>query len=83
MVQIYTLPACAQCDATKRYFKRYSIEFEEIKLQEASGALEKVQAMGHTAAPVVVSQGGTWSGFRRDMLESLKESYEQTDSVVI
>tara|TARA_B110000459_G_scaffold113224_1_gene125262 strand:- start:914 stop:1153 length:240 start_codon:yes stop_codon:yes gene_type:complete len=73
MVQIYTLPACVQCDTTKRYFKRYNIEFEEIKLHEVPGALEKVQAMGHTAAPVIVSQEGTWSGFRRDMLESLRE----------
>jgi glutaredoxin-like protein NrdH len=72
MVQLYTLPACVQCDATKRYFKRYDIQFEEIKLQDDPGALEKVQAMGHTAAPVVVSQAGTWSGFRRDMLEALK-----------
>jgi glutaredoxin-like protein NrdH len=75
MVQLYTLPACVQCDATKRYFKRYDIEFEEIKLQEVSGALEKVQAMGHTAAPVVVAQNGNWSGFRRDMLEDLKETH--------
>jgi hypothetical protein len=31
--------------------------------------------MGHTAAPVVVAQNGIWSGFRRDMLEDLKEAH--------
>jgi glutaredoxin-like protein NrdH len=72
MVQLYTLPACVQCDATKRYMQRNLIDFEEIKLQEAPGALEMIKEMGHTAAPVVVAGDSHWSGFRPDMIDTLK-----------
>ena len=72
MVQLYTLPACVQCDATKRYMQRNLIDYEEIKLQEAPGALEMIKEMGHTAAPVVVAGDSHWSGFRPDMIDTLK-----------
>lgn len=72
MVQLYTLPSCVQCDATKRYMQRNLIDFEEIKLQEAPGALEKVREMGYTAAPVVMAGDSHWSGFRPDMIDTLK-----------
>lgn len=71
MVKLYTLPACVQCDATKRYLQRNFIEYEEIKLQEAPEALEMVRGMGYTAAPIVMAGEKHWSGFRPDLIESL------------
>lgn len=72
MVQLYTLPACVQCDATKRMMKRNLIEFEEIALQDDPQALEMIRGMGYTAAPVVMAGESHWSGFRPDMIDSLK-----------
>ena len=72
MVQLYTLPACVQCDATKRYLKRNQIDFEEIALQDDPQALEMIRGMGYTAAPVVMAGESHWSGFRMDMLDTLK-----------
>lgn len=72
MVQLYTLPACVQCESTKRMFNRNLIEFEEIKLQDDPQALEMIKGMGYTAAPVVMAGETHWSGFRPDMIEALK-----------
>ena len=71
MVTLYTLPACVQCDATKRFMKRHLIDFEEVRLQEDPGAMEIVKGMGYTAAPIVVAGERHWSGFRPDLIESL------------
>lgn len=71
-VTVYTLPACVQCDTTKRYLKRNLIEYEEVQLQETPEALEMIKGMGYTAAPVVVAGESHWSGFRPDKLDELK-----------
>lgn len=71
-VTVYTLPACVQCDTTKRYLKRNLIEYEEVQLQEAPEALEMIKGMGYSAAPVVMVGDSHWSGFRPDKLDELK-----------
>lgn len=71
-VTVYTLPSCVQCDSTKRYLQRNLIEYNEVKLQEAPEELEKLKAMGFTAAPIVVAGESRWSGFRPDKLDLLK-----------
>lgn len=71
-VTIYTLPACSQCDTTKRYLKKNLIEFEEVKLQDDPQAYEMVMAKGFSQAPIVVVGEDAWSGFRLDKLQELK-----------
>lgn len=71
-VTVYTLPACVQCDSTKRYLKRELIEFDEVKLQDDPQAYEMVRAKGFTQAPIVMVGEDVWSGFRLDKLKSLK-----------
>lgn len=70
-VTVYTLPACVQCDSTKRLLTRTNVPFEEIDLSSDSEAYEMVRALGYTAAPVVVVGDDHWSGFRPDKLETL------------
>ena len=71
-VTIYTLPACPQCETTKRYLKREFIDFEEVKLQDDPEAYEMIRGKGFTQAPIVKAGETLWSGFRLDMLSSLK-----------
>ena len=71
-VTVYTKNNCVQCDATKRWLKRYGIEFETINVEEDEEAMKKVLAMGYSAAPVVVTDIESWSGFRISKLENLK-----------
>lgn len=71
-VIVYTLPACPQCETTKRYLNRELIEFEEVKLQDDTQAYEMIKDKGFTQAPVVKAGEELWSGFRLDRLSTLK-----------
>ena len=71
MVKVYTLPACVQCDSTKRVLKKKFIEFEEIDMSKDPDALAQVRELGYTAAPVVFANGEHWSGFRIEKLNNL------------
>lgn len=72
MVTVYTLPSCPQCDTSKSYLKKNGIAFEEVDLSTNEEAMAHVQSLGYTAAPVIVSGSVHWSGFRFEMLKSLK-----------
>jgi glutaredoxin-like protein NrdH len=52
-VTVYTLPACVQCDSTKRMLQRNQIEYAEVDMSQDPVALEMVKTMGYTAAPAV------------------------------
>lgn len=71
MVTVYTLPACVQCDSTKRVLKKNSVEFNEVDLSQDENAYNMVKALGYQAAPVVIAGDAHWSGFRPDMLNTL------------
>jgi len=71
MVTVYTLPACVQCDSTKRLLTRNEISYNEVDLSQDPDALAMVREMGYSAAPVVVAGEDHWSGFRPDKLSTL------------
>lgn len=71
MVTVYTLPACVQCDSTKRYLKKNLVEFKEVDLSADANAMEHVRELGYTQAPVVEIGDEHWSGFRMDQLTRL------------
>lgn len=73
MVTVYTLPACVQCESTKRLLTRSNVPFEEINMSENLDALDMVKALGYTAAPVVMAGDDHWSGFRPDKLATLTQ----------
>ena len=71
MVVVYTLPACVQCDSTKRVLTKKEIPFNEVDLSQDPAALAMVRELGYSAAPVVVAGDEHWSGFRPDKLSTL------------
>ncbi len=71
MVTVYTLPACVQCDSTKRLLTKNEIPYQEIDLSQNPDALAMVRELGYTAAPVVMAGNDHWSGFRPDKLATL------------
>ncbi|CAB4629056.1 MAG: glutaredoxin-like protein NrdH [Actinobacteria bacterium] len=70
-VTVYTLPACVQCDSTKRMLKSIDVDYEEVDMSQDPVALEMVKTLGYTAAPVVVSGDDHWSGFRMEKIQAL------------
>jgi len=71
MTTVYTKPNCVQCDATKRYLDRSGIKYDTVDITKEPEALEMILGMGFSAAPVVISDSGNWSGFQPDKLNLL------------
>ena len=70
-ITVYSKPNCVQCDATKRLLNRENIKFTEVDLSTDPKALNLVKALGYNSAPVVIADNQHWSGYRRDLLQSL------------
>lgn len=70
-VTVYSLPACVQCDTTKRMLTRNNVQFTEIDLSTDAAAMEKIKAWGYTQAPIVEAGNQHWSGFRMERLDSI------------
>jgi len=71
MTTVYTKPSCVQCDATKRYLDKAGVEYNTVDITQDPEALDMILGMGFSAAPVVVSDAGSWSGFQPDKLNLL------------
>ena len=70
-VVIYTTPACVQCSATARRMDALGIIYDKVDLTQHPGLADKFREMGHTQAPIVVTDRKTWSGFRLEKIDSL------------
>lgn len=68
MVTIYTKQHCPQCMATKKRMGKMGVDYNEM---DAVSHLEELKSMGFMAAPVVIAEDRSWSGYRPDMIDSL------------
>lgn len=75
MVTVYTIPACPQCDTTKRFLERADISYTVIDMSKDAEAHDFVKGLGYTQAPVVSFEGKHWSGFRFEELNALKAHF--------
>lgn len=71
---VYTLPACGQCFATKRFLEGKNMPFTLVDLSTAPAEeASHIRALGYTQAPVVIFTDASnmqhhWYGFRPDLL---------------
>lgn len=70
-VTVYTLPACVQCDRTKKLLEKNEVAFDVVDLSENEDAMEMVKSLGYGSAPVVIAGDTHWAGFRPDMITAL------------
>jgi len=77
-ITVHTLPACVQCNSTKRKLDSMKVDYQtvDVSLPENADALATMKGLGYQAAPVVlVTEDGKdddhWYGFRPDKLEAL------------
>lgn len=72
MLTIYSKSGCVQCNATYRALDDKGVEYDVVDMSVDPDALEKVRALGHLQAPVVITpEGEHWSGFRPDLIATL------------
>ena len=70
-VVIYTTPNCSQCMMTARTMDKFGIVYDKVDLTQHPNLVERFQELGHSSAPIVVTDNKTWSGFRLDKIKSL------------
>lgn len=73
MITVYTKPNCVQCDMTKKFLDKEGLEYsvEDITTPENELQLEYFRAEGYMAAPIVVTDKKTWSGYQIENLKGL------------
>ncbi|MDJ0357669.1 glutaredoxin-like protein NrdH [Paenarthrobacter sp. PH39-S1] len=72
-VTVYSKPDCQQCKFTCRSLDHAGIHYEVVDLTANAAALEYVQDLGYSQAPiVVVNDHHHWSGFNPTEIERLK-----------
>lgn len=74
-ISVYSKPSCVQCTATYRALDKQGIEYEVFDLSEDEKALQTVKELGYLQAPVVVAGDDSWSGFRPDKINELKNLF--------
>jgi len=58
---------------TARTMDKYDIVYDKVDLTQHPDLLERFKEMGHQAAPIVVTDKKTWSGFRIEKIKSLAQ----------
>ena len=71
-ITIYTRNHCVQCHATKRAIESRGFTYELINLDLTPEAADELRALGFRQLPVVVTEQESWSGFRPDMINRLR-----------
>ena len=71
-ITIYTRNDCVQCHATKRAIESRGFDFELINLDLHPEAADYLREKGFRQLPVVVTEQESWSGFRPDMINRLR-----------
>ncbi|MRT13487.1 glutaredoxin-like protein NrdH [Enterobacteriaceae bacterium RIT711] len=71
-ITIYTRNDCVQCHATKRAMESRGFDFELINLDLHPEAADDLREKGFRQLPVVVTEQESWSGFRPDMINRLR-----------
>ena len=71
-VLIYTLPNCVQCDMTKKQFDNAGVAYELIDLTDHPDTAGALKAdYGFTQAPIVITAGDQWSGFKLERIKGV------------
>jgi glutaredoxin-like protein NrdH len=73
-VTVYTNPNCVQCEMTKKFLDKEGIEYtvESLQAEENYDKLVEFVNQGFKAAPIVVTDTETWSGYKPEKLGAIK-----------
>ena len=73
MITVYTKPNCVQCDMTKKILDNAGLDYlvEDITDSKNEAQLANFLENGYMAAPIVVTDNKTWSGYQINNLKEL------------
>ena len=71
MVTVYSKNNCMQCHMVKKWLSDKAVQFQEINIDEQPQYIDQVREMGFMAAPIIVKDTLSFSGFRPTELAKL------------
>lgn len=71
MVTVFSKNNCMQCHMVKKWLSDKSVQFQEINIDEQPQYIDQVREMGFMAAPIIVKDTLSFSGFRPTELAKL------------
>jgi glutaredoxin-like protein NrdH len=70
-VIVYTTPGCMACRSVARTLEKKGVIFDTINLEQHPELVEQFREVGLTSAPIVQTEGLTFSGYRPGKIEQL------------
>lgn len=83
MIRVYVKPDrpgepnCVQCEYTVKFLVDHHIPHTVIVVESDSEAAAEMKRRGVTAAPFVLTDHGSWSGYHREKLKALAVLHDQ------
>ncbi|MDN6071258.1 MAG: glutaredoxin-like protein NrdH [Lactococcus plantarum] len=71
MVTVFSKNNCMQCHMVKKWLADKAVQFQEINIDEQPQYIDQVREMGFMAAPIIVKDSVSFSGFRPTELAKL------------
>ena len=71
MVTVFSKNNCMQCKKKKKWLADKAVQFKEINIDDEPQYIEQIKAMGFMAAPIIVKDEVSFSGFRPAELAKL------------
>ncbi len=71
MVTVFSKNNCMQCNMVKKWLVDKAVQFNEINIDDQPQYIEQVKEMGFMAAPIIVKDSLSFSGFRPAELAKL------------
>ena len=71
MVTVFSKNNCMQCNMVKKWLTDKSVQYKEINIDDEPQYIEEIKAMGFMAAPIIVKDEVSFSGFRPTELAKL------------
>ncbi|MCJ1981198.1 glutaredoxin-like protein NrdH [Lactococcus carnosus] len=71
MVTVFSKNNCMQCNMVKKWLVDKAVQFKEINIDDEPQYIDHVKEMGFMAAPIIVKDNVSFSGFRPAELAKL------------
>ena len=71
MVTVFSKHNCMQCNMVKKWLADKAVQFKEINIDDEPQYIDHVKEMGFMAAPIIVKDNVSFSGFRPAELAKL------------
>ena len=71
MVTVFSKNNCMQCNMVKKWLVDKAVQFKEINIDDEPQYIDHVKEMGFMAAPIIVKDSLSFSGFHPAELAKL------------